>query len=81
MNIDLKPFECYQIARQLKSSPTASTLDGWVVSYAGDKSNAASQRVIARKDDKEIILKHYYGSEGIAQVLLRARNAINSTKS
>ena len=65
--------ECYEIDRQLKTNDTAITDDGWVVSYAGDPNIPNSQTTRARKEDKEVILETYKGSEGIALVLIKAR--------
>ena len=68
-----KPIECYELARQLKVDTSVTTDDGWTLLYGGNLNNPLSQTITARKGDKETVLRHYRGSEGIARVLHLAR--------
>lgn len=78
---DLEPamVECYQVARQLKEADTATTEDGWIVSYQGERNIPHSQYTVARKGEQEITLSHYWGSEGIARLLTKARAETSAT--
>ena len=66
--------ECYELDRELKKQKTVETDDGWVIEYRGDRNNSRSQSITATKDGKQITLSTYWGSEGIALTLLKARN-------
>ena len=66
--------DCYEIHRQLTTSSSAKTEDGWLVTYSGNKNNPHSQKVKATRGDEEIDLRHMHGSEGVARVLMKARS-------
>ncbi len=68
--------ECYELDKQLRAGKTAKTTDGWVIENHGQNLNPRSQSVSATKGGKRITYSHYWGSEAIAQVLLKARNEI-----
>lgn len=67
--------ECYEIDRLLSASEKAVTEDGWEVRYHGTKINPGAQSITATKAGQTITLKTYWGSEGVAQTLIKARNA------
>ncbi|EHA64082.1 hypothetical protein Syn8016DRAFT_1124 [Synechococcus sp. WH 8016] len=66
--------ECYEIHRQLTTSSSAKTEDGWTVTYSGDKNNSRSQTVKATRREEDVEIRHMHGSEGVARVLMKARS-------
>lgn len=66
--------ECYELSKALKRHTSVKTDDGWVIEQKGDRNNPRCQRITATKDEKEICLNHYWGSEGIDRILMKARN-------
>ena len=80
MNVSPDSLECYEIARELKTKEEATTADGWSLTYSGDINNPRLQAIVARKGDQKILLQHYRGAEGIAQILMKARNNLYTPK-